>query len=81
MSTQRDGRIEVQYGRAILCGVILCKDDIEPGQVWQGSSGTTVTVQAVDSDGWVTYGWAEGDAPRTHTKDSFAFQCRYCLVI
>ena len=83
MSTQSlDGRVEVHYGRAILCGVILADEDIKPGQVWQGSSGATVTVHSVDHfAGMVTYGWVEQGEPRTHKKDVFSFQCRYCLVV
>lgn len=77
-------RVELHRGKYTLCGGILPPEKIEPGQVWQGSSGATVTVDKVEKRGelhWVTYHWFSDDEFRDHDKDSFSFQCRYCLVL
>lgn len=70
-------RVETHHGRKIVCGHIFKTSSIKPGQYWQGSSGSTVQVTEV-SDGRVSYMQSSG-VP--HTKEAFAFQCRYCLVI
>jgi len=72
-----DLRIETHNGRRIVCGHIFHRTEIRVGQVWQGSSGSTVTVTDI-SDDWITYMQSNG-VP--HTKDAFSFQCRYCLVV
>lgn len=73
-------RTEQVNGRWLLCGHILPTDKIEVGQVWAAGSGA-VQVTNVDQFGWVTYTWTERDEVRFHEKESFAFQCRYCLVL
>lgn len=70
-------RIETHHGRQIVCGHIFGHDEIKVGQVWQGSSGSTVVVIERNAD-WVKYRQWDGS---THTKEAFAFQCRYCLVV
>lgn len=76
-----DKRIEQHHGRTIVCGYIFPLNEIKPGQEWQGSSGSVVTIESVDADGWVTYWWTERGERKSHTKEAFAFQCRYCLVL
>ena len=75
-------RIEVINGRALLCGHILGKEFILPGQRWAPADGSDREVLVVDicPAGWVKYTWDENGVARTHSKESFAFQCRYCLV-
>lgn len=70
-------RVENHHSRNIVCGHIFDRKHIKVGQVWQGVSGATVTVTQRNAD-WVTYLQSNGVA---HTKEAFAFQCRYCLVI
>ena len=73
-------RIENQCGNNIVCGHIFPADEIMPGQVWQASGGATVEIVSVN-DGDVTYAWTEKGKRVDHTKASFAFQCRYCLIV
>jgi len=74
-------RIETHYGRDIVCGHIYDASEIKPDQMWQGSSGHVVTVNSVNSHGVVSYSWTENGEQKCHQKDSFSFQCRYCLVV
>lgn len=65
--------------------------EIEPGSLWIGSGSTTVKVEYVveckskeeDSKPLfdVFYSWYENGVKKTHSKDSFSFQCRYCLIV
>ena len=76
-------RVEVVNGRNLLCGYIVPRDKVQPGQTWAAASGSdhTVTVENVDRE-WVDYSWIEADgAKKTHTKLIGAFQCRYCLAL
>ena len=73
-------RIENQYGNNIVCGHIFPADEIMPGQVWQASGGATVEIVSVN-DGDVTSSLTEKGKRVEHTKASFAFQCRYCLIL
>lgn len=72
-------RIEEHHGNKIVCGHIFPRDEIKIGSRWQGSGGGIVTVESIDDLGWVTYSWANGELK--NEKESFAFQCRYCLII
>ena len=67
-------------GHDILCGGILPVEELKVGQLWVGTSGTQVTITGIDGD-WITYEWSENGQTKTHEKESFAFQCRYCLVV
>lgn len=83
------GRIIDKGSYKILGGAIIKASDIKVGSSWKGSGGSTVKVHQVekmkckDGSDWyeVHYCWAENGKIQTHSKDSFAFQCRYCLVI
>ena len=75
-------RIERHNGRNIVCGHIYPVSEIKLGSRWAGSSGHEVTVIKIEND-WVTYVWREGEDQHKvrHEKDSFSFQCRYCLIV
>lgn len=72
-------RIEKHHGRWIVCGYVFPKEFIKKGQIWQGSSGSTVEVLEVDDGGEVYYSQSSGSPD--HSKDYFSFQCRYCKVV
>lgn len=77
-------RIEQHFGRWIVCGHIYSAEEIVAGQVWQSSGGGTVTVEGTEKFGdqtWVTYSWITNGEKMLYEKDSFSFQCRYCLVL
>ncbi len=73
-------RIEKQGNYYIICGYILDIDDIKPNQQWIGTGNSPVTVSKVE-DGDVYYTWYEKGNLKINSKDSFAFQCRYCLIV
>lgn len=67
-------------GRILLTGGMLPVDKILPGQKWAPADGGDYEVIVTKvADGVVTY---HNDVYGIdHEKDSFSFQCRYCLVI
>ncbi len=69
-------RIESHKGYNIVCGHIFPVEELSVGQKWMSSSGNIVTITNIDGC-WVDYSWETG----THCKDSFSFQCRYCLIV
>lgn len=75
-------RTELIAGRHLLCGTILPINKLAVGQLWASADGSdhVVSITAI-SDGWVSFTWTEHGAQRHHEKTSFAFQCRYCLVV
>jgi hypothetical protein len=75
-------RIEKSKGHKIVCGHIYPVNEIVLGSKWMGSSGGIVTVIKIEND-QVTYTWREGEDQKKvrHDKDSFSFQCRYCLIV
>lgn len=73
-------RIGKQGNHHIICGYILNIDDIKPNQQWIGTSNSPVTISSV-KDGDVYYTWYEKGELKIHCKESFAFQCRYCLIV
>jgi hypothetical protein len=75
-------RVELVNGRYLLCGHILKRSQLAVGQTWAPASGAdrTVKIVGIEND-WVRYEWTEGEQLRQHEKESFAFQCRYCLVL
>lgn len=76
-------RLEVKHSRVLLCGHILSPEFILVGQRWASADGSNreVTVSNVDGD-WIEYTWSDGDGAAVyHAKLSFAFQCRYCLIV
>lgn len=76
-------RTELVKGRFLLCGCILRTNQILAGQVWAPADGSnrTVTVESTTPPGTVTYYWGERGETKRHSKEAFAFQCRYCLVL
>lgn len=74
-------RIEQVNGRYLLCGVILNSSDIRSGQVWAPADGSDRMVLVESGGEWVDYSWEEKGEKKVHTKMSFSFQCRYCLVL
>lgn len=72
-------RVEVDSsGNRIVCGHIYPLSEIRVGSRWVGSTGGKVTVTKVDEKGWIHYDQTNGPP---HQKDSFSFQCRYCLIL
>jgi predicted aldo/keto reductase-like oxidoreductase len=67
-------------GNAIVCAHMFPPEDIIVGSKWISSGNLTVIVESVIEDR-VTYSWIEHNKTVTHSKDSFCFQCRYCLVL
>ena len=83
------GRIIEEDSYKLLGGVIIKASDIKVWSTWKGSGNTTVKVYEIeklkckDGSDWneIHYCWCENGKIVTHSKDSFAFQCRYCLVL
>lgn len=75
-----DDCIEEQYGRKIVCRHFFRPEEIHPGEQWQGSGGSIVTVEKIDGE-WIEYSWTEKGEKKKHTKLIFAFQCRYCKIV
>ena len=75
-------RLEVKHSRVLLCGHILSREFILPGQRWASADGSNreVTITSVNFDK-VEYCWDQNGSVVYHSKDSFSFQCRYCLVV
>lgn len=73
--------IEEQYGNKIVCRHIFPVSEMKVGSKWQSSSGAIVTIESICDLGWVTYSWYVGDTKKVNEKESFAFQCRYCLIV
>lgn len=79
-----DLRIEEHHGNNIVCGGVLPTHEIKVGQRWQDSGGNVVEVIKVKIGGfneYVEWSWEEYGKTKTHEKTSFAFQCRYCLIV
>lgn len=81
-------RIEEQYGELIVCAHTFPANQIKSGQQWIGSGGARVTIDSIqlaatDAElDWITYHWYESDGEKkSHVKDSFSFQCRYCMIV
>lgn len=78
-------RIEVVNGRKLVCGHIYKKNELQVGQMWAQADGANrvVYIRAIKTytDGDVTVEYGEHASDRTYEKDSFSFQCRYCLVV
>ena len=71
-------RVEVDRGgRRIVCGHIYPASEIKVGSQWVSSGSNLVTVTKVDGNE-IYYDQRHG---LPHHKDSFSFQCRYCLIL
>ena len=63
--------------------------EIQVGSRWARADGSKgyVTVEGFNSYGstgpWyeVVYSWEENGVKKTWQKETFAFQCRYCLIV
>ena len=71
---------EVHSGKTIVVRHKFAADEIEVGSKWMSSGGSVVTIFENDGE-WITYQWEESTGTKYHTKDSFSFQTRYCLII
>jgi len=75
-------RTELVKDKWLLCGVILPYIAIQPNQTWAAADGSGYCVQVMAvSENWVTYSWIQKGELKSHRKDPFAFQCRYCLTL
>lgn len=74
-------RIETIHGRHLVCGSILSKSAVKHGQTWAPADGTNHTVYIESAGDSVEYSWVENGLKKASTKQNFAFQCRYCLVV
>jgi len=73
-------RFEKHNGNWQVCGYIFPNSEIKVGQRWQGVSGNIVTIEKNESDD-IYYSWMEKGEKVFHDKTTFAFQCRYCLIL
>lgn len=63
--------------------------EIQIGSQWTASDGSdhVVTIEGINTygtfDPWfeLIYSWEENGEKKTHKKDVFAFQSRYCLIL
>ena len=63
-----------------VCGYIFPNSEIKIGQRWRAVSGNIVTIEKNEDDD-IYYSWMEKGEKKTHDKATFAFQCRYCLIV
>ena len=78
-------------GHTFIVGHIFPGQSIKEGTRWISSSNSIVTVDKVVSypasdhenkhSYIVHYSWEENGERKSHDKDSFSFQCRYCLIV
>jgi hypothetical protein len=71
---------EIHNGKTIVVRHKFDPDEIEVGSMWMSSGNNVVTVTENDGE-WITYQWEESAGTKYNSKDYFAFQCRYCLII
>ena len=85
-----DYETEIINGHKAIVRHIFNREELKVGSRWIGSSGGIVTIDDIkiypkmDSPkDWyeVYYSWNEGGEKKTHNKDHFSFQCRYCLIV
>jgi hypothetical protein len=78
---------EIIDGRKAVVRHFFEPHEIQVGSRWIGSSGSIVVVEGINqygsTDPWyeVMYSWEENGVKKTWQKETFAFQCRYCLII
>ena len=76
------GKVLDRNGVKSVIQIILDKREIRPDQRWRDSTGSPVIVtetQWIDGDLFVYYKSEGSGSPIIHDRDSFSFQCRYCL--
>jgi hypothetical protein len=82
-----DYETKIQNGHKFIVGHFFKPHEIQIGSRWISSCGYVVTVEGLNSygstDPWyeVVYSWEENGVKKTHDKDVFSFQCRYCLIV
>lgn len=80
---------EIIDGRKAVVRHFFKTHEIQVGSRWARADGSKgyVTVERFnsygDTDPWheVVYSWEENGVKKTWQKETFAFQCRYCLII
>jgi hypothetical protein len=82
-----DYETEIINGHTAVVRYFFKPHEIQVGSRWIGVSGGIVTVEGINQYGstnsWyeVVYSWYENGEKKTHDKDQFSFQCRYCLIL
>ncbi len=78
-------RIETVNGRNLVCGHIYPKNELKVGQHWAQADGADRIVEIRElitySDGDIGVIYGEHGNDRSYEKESFSFQCRYCLIV
>lgn len=80
--SNKSGVILQKDGYRVIAQTILDKTLIRPGQLWRDSAGSTVVITRTewfDGELCVFYRPQYDSDGLVHDKDSFSFQCRYCL--
>jgi len=77
--------VEKINGFNVVVGHIFEKEDLVVNSHWvpaDGSLGVVkiVAIEKTDSLYWVAYSY-NYDSKKIYEKDSFSFQCRYCLIV
>lgn len=82
---------EIIGGHKAIVRHIFKREELKVGQKWIGGSGNVVTIEDIkvypskhenDKPFYdIYYSWYENGVKKTHDKDHFAFQCRYCLIV
>lgn len=84
-----DYETEIIDGRKAIVRHIFKAHEIKVGSRWARADGSKgyVTVEGLNTYGsikpWyeVVYSWEKDGEKFTHEKDTFDFQCRYCLIV
>ena len=82
-------KTEIIDGHKVIVGHIFKPHEIKPGSRWARADGSKgfVTVEGINQYGSidpsyeVVYSWELNGEKFTHEKDTFAFQCRYYLIL
>ncbi len=75
-------RYENMHGQCVLAGHTFAAADIKPGSLWIPADGSLrrIRVDKVDVATGDVYYTDLGNSRRLE-RDTFGFQCRYCLVV
>jgi hypothetical protein len=86
-----DYETEIINGHTAIVRYIFPREELQVGSRWIGASGGIVTIEEIkiypasdhETKHWyeIYYSWEEGGEKKTHHKDYFSFQCRYCLIL
>lgn len=82
---------EIINGNEAIVRHIFPREELSPGTRWISASGNVVTIDEIrirpplsgETKPWyeIYYSWFQNGEKRTHHKDHFCFQCRYCLIV